>query len=279
MENLFIFATCHGNVISRLLNLSQNFKKKFDTEVRLNFTSPGVPADPKEYLDKILKSKFFIYQNNRYINNELIYIIRKNTQVIKIPYITSSIYWPSMVSPKIGERLLCSDKFPFGLIPFRCSILDTLIKSALPEKEIVKQYCSLDIAEHVDVSLNHSNQINFLRTQEMGDLNLNLADYISNSFSHKHLFYLFNHPSVEIFRFIANRILDILSISNDLPRELPDNFMYHQLPIHPSIIKYYGLTFSCQDTLWPLGPNKVSFEKYVSLYIRGYYEISGGGCQ
>ena len=272
MDKIVIFATCHGNVIERLLSLSSNCREKYILISLLNFSSPGVPSDPFRHYNSICESELFLYQENKLLNKVFINEIRKYTNAIKIPYVTSSIYWPSMVNPAKGGRLLINEKFPYGIIPFRCKVLDDLISKKNIENEIVQEYCSLNLAKTINLDIHYHNQIEYLKNLDADNQFIKISDFIDKHICSNQLFYLFNHPSLAVFRYIIDQLFDMLGVENDLPEKIPDNFYYHQQPIHPSVVKHYGLDFVNEGTVWPVGPHKVFFEDYVRLYIRACHD-------
>jgi hypothetical protein len=180
-----------------------------------------------------------------------------------------------MENPSKGRKLLTSLKFPYGIIPFRCKVLDDLIYKCKSENEIVRRYCSLNMAEIMDLDFHYRNQIDYLKKLDSDNQYIKIASFVDEHVLSVQLFFLFNHPSLDVFRKIIDQLFYAFGIANDLPEEIPDNFSYHQIPIHPSVVKYFGLKFVKDEAIWPVGPHKVSYDDYVRLYIKGYMDEIG----
>lgn len=276
LEKITFFATCQGEVISKMLSASRNLAEKYTLHAALNFSSPGVAADPAQYSDLIRESSFFIYQHNALMTGEFLSDVCKNTTVIRIPYITSSIYWPTLVNPPLEKKLLRSKTSPFGIIPFRCRILDQMIAENRDDEAIVREYCALNMADHVDLDTHYQGQIEYLAKMDAQNPHIKVAPFVDQNIRSKQLFWLFNHPSFAVLYGIIDQLFGLFGVANDLPDDLQDTFAFHQTPIHPSVAKYFGLEFVKPELIWRVGPHKVSFEDYVRLYIQGYRELEEG---
>jgi hypothetical protein len=272
VEKIFIFATCHGMRLEQYLSSVAPIRDRYSLIRKINFTSPGVPREPEQYLNEIRSSKFFLYQGDNIINDDFLKKIGCSCIPIQIPYITSSIYWPSLLVPNMSKRILVNDKYPFGLIPHQCGILNKFINDFKNESLITSKYINTNIGDALDLEKHFSKQIDYLKKIDTKNEHVKISQFIENNIRQEQLFHLFNHPSGAVFQHVTEQVLKVMGFQVKLNR-IPDPFEFHQIPIHPSIVNHYGLKFADGDCSYQLGSHRVNFAEYVRMYIRGYKEM------
>ncbi|EPR37195.1 hypothetical protein dsx2_1138 [Desulfovibrio sp. X2] len=272
MDSIFIFATCQGLEIANILRLSPTFSRLFEIRSQFNFLAPGEASDPRRFLDEIAGSRFFFYQRNEFLDDAFLASLPLTLRASPIPYVTSKIYWPSMLDQNTEPRLLCCEQNPYGYIPFRCGVLEEMIDSGWDDERIVSRYTAARLDELLDLDEHFERQIGHLRKLD-GSCDIKVADFVESRVRETMLFHIFNHPAIPVMRHMADGMLDLLGLPLDLPRDVPDKFVHSQLPVHPSVARAYGLAFAAEDRIWNLGPRKVNFEEYLRLYISDYRRV------
>jgi hypothetical protein len=274
MKKIVLSQTCQGLLLRQLLMSSAEFRKDFACTFIPNYEiqdgKPGIA--PPTALENALEScDILIYHDiAHYDFPSLLQRMPPHGTAITIPYITSTIYWPSY-----DYRNPCW-LFPRGataLIPWPCTKLNELIVSLHDKKKAMDAYLQMDIPATLDIRKAYDGQIGYLRKAEHGSI-FNMAAFIENNFREKQLFHLINHPSLPVFLEMANAILGHLGLPL-LEGFRHDPFAGHQIPVHPSVIAHYGLSWCDPKAKYRILEKTFTFEEYVAHYIRGYVEKYG----
>jgi len=271
MKKIVLSQTCQGLVLKQLLMSSVALKKNFQCIFIPNYEvqdgKPGI-APPTALENALEDCDVLIYHDIAPYNfPSLLRRLPADALTIKIPYITSTIYWPTY-----------SYQTPFGLcprgttslIPWPCTLLNELIVTLRDKKKILDAYLETDIPSRLDMRKAYDAQITYLKAAESGSI-FHMAEFVAHNFRDTQLFHLINHPSLPVFLEVTNTILAHL----DLP--LVENFRIdpfatHQIPIHPSIINSYKLSWCDEKTRFQILDKSFTFEEYVDFYIDSYIE-------
>lgn len=274
MRKIILSQTCQGLVLKQLLMSSAPFRKDFDCTFIPNYEiqdgKAGV-ASP-DILEKALEScDLLIYHDiAHYDFASLLRKLPPHGTAIKIPYITSTIYWPSY-DYRNPWNLVPSGAT--ALIPWPCIKLNELIVSLRDKKRTLETYIGLDLSSCMDIDMVRTSQIDYLRKAEAGSI-FAMADFVGTHFRDRQLFHLINHPSLPVFLEVANSILGYLGLPL-LAGFQVDPFATHQIPIHPSVIAHYGLDWCTPETKYRIIDKSFTFEEYVDFYIDAYVEKYG----
>ena len=269
MKKIVLSQTCQGLVLKQLLMSSVALKKDFECIFIPNYEiqdgKPGI-APPTALENALEDCDVLIYHDIAPYNfPSLLRRLPTDALTIKIPYITSTIYWPTY-----------SYQTPFGLcpsgttslIPWPCLLLNELIATLRDKNKILDAYLETDIPSRLDMLAAYETQLTYLKKAESGSI-FRMAEFVAHNFRDIQLFHLINHPSLPVFLEVANAILAHL----DLPLVKNfriDPFATHQIPIHPSIINYYKLSWCDAKTKFKILGKSFNFEEYVSFYIDSY---------
>lgn len=271
MKKLVLSQTCQGGVLKQLLMSSEAFKKDFTCDFIQNFEikdgKPGI-APPATLAKALENCDVLIYHDIASYNfPSLLQKLPPHAQAIKIPYVTSMIYWPTH---DYRNPVWLAPRESTALIPWPCIKLNELIVSLRDKAKVLDAYLHMDIPAVIDITDVSDRQMDYLKQAENGSI-FNISAFIQENFAEKRLFHLINHPSLPVFLNIANAILRHFGIPL-LAGFRFDPFANHQMPIHPSIIRYHGLSWCSENTTYRIMDKVFSFEEYVSFYYDRYVE-------
>lgn len=271
MKKLVLSQTCQGTVLEGLLMSSEAFRRDFTCTFIPNFEIRDGKASlaSSAQLEAALHDcNVLIYHDvHNYNFPALLARMPAGSMAVKIPYITSTIYWstydylnPCWLAPRGSS----------ALIPWPCKVLSGMIATLRHRDRCIDAYMNADLACHVDVDANTAEQVAYLRTAEAGSI-FSVADYVAAHHTSVQLFHLINHPTLPVFAEVANAILQYLGLPplQSLPM---DPFGNHQMPVHPSIIKHLKLTWCTENTRYLLLDKTMTFEEYVAFYVDTYIE-------
>jgi hypothetical protein len=274
MKKIVLSQTCQGSVLRQLFLSSPEFAREFECTFIQNFElrdgKPGLA--PRTALEQAIeRCDVLIYHDiAHYDFPSLLTRMPSGSMAIKIPYITSTIYWPTHDAHNLISLLPAGDT---SRIPWPCKILSKLIVSLGDKAKALDAYMNLDIPAAVRINRVYADQIAYLAKAERGSI-FNITAFTEKNFRNVQLFHLINHPSLPVFVEVANTILAKLGLP--LIKNVPeDPFATHQTPLHPSIISHYGLSWCDASTKYRIIDSSYSFEEYVALYIDAYVEKYG----
>lgn len=269
MKKLVLSQTCQGTVLETLLMSSEAFSREFTCTFIPNFEikdgKPGLAAAGA--LEAALEDcNVLVYHDVAHYNfPALLARMPADSLAVKIPYITSTIYWPTQ---DYLNPCWLAPRGSSALIPWPCKVLSSLIATTRSRTKAIDAYLNLDLTRHVDVEANTTRQIEYLRKAEAGTI-FSVADFVAERFASVQLFHLINHPSLPVFLEVANRILAHLELPQ-LEGFPLDPFWNHQMPVHPSIIRHFNLTWCTPDTRFLVLDKEMTFEEYVVFYVDEY---------
>lgn len=270
MLKVVISGTCHGDVIQKLLERSPEYCARARTTFVPNYQAREnrFEAAPVEaLLPELAGCDLLIYHNvQSYDFPSLIRRLPASGLAVEIPYITSLLYWPTYEHKPI--RLLSRGATSY--IPFPCRVLNRLVEQCPNDDAVRATYLRMDVTKAVDVQAVVDGQMDYLRRIQQGTI-FDFVGFTEANFRTRQLFHLINHPSIDYFEMMANRILEELGIADRVELR-PDPFDVQQMPVHPSVIAYYGLTWCDAATRWTIFDRQVGIEEYVDMYIPAYRE-------
>jgi hypothetical protein len=274
MKKLVLSQTCQGNALQELLLLSKSFRAEYTCLFVPNYEivdGKAVAASSQELEAQLEDCDTLIYHDvGQYDFERLLERLPSGALAIKIPYVTSAIYWPTY------DFFHPCWLVPHGvtaLIPWPCTVLNALITTERDKQRAMRRYLDMDLTTQVDFEANFASQIVYLRKAEAGTI-FRVADLVEEQYASTQLFYLINHPSAPIFLHIANSILGYLGFP-PLNVHNYDPFCMHQIPIHPSVAAHYGLTWCPPERKYFMIDREMKFDEYVCLYIDSYVEKYG----
>ncbi|NDY58502.1 hypothetical protein G3N56_17345 [Desulfovibrio sulfodismutans] len=271
MKKIVLSQTCQGLVLKQLLLSSDAFKKDFECTFIPNYEiqdgKPGL-APPTALQEAIKTCNVLIYHDiAHYDFPTLLRQMPPGGVAIKIPYITSTIYWPTY---EYQNPFWLCPRGTTALIPWPCTVLNELIVSLRDKKKILDAYLETDIPSCLDMDRSCTSQIAYLHSAEAGSI-FNIAEFVETHFRDTQLFHLINHPARPVFLELANAIFTHLDMPL-LKDFRSDPFATHQIPIHPSIMRHYNLSWCDETTEFQLMDKSFTFSEYVALYIDLYIE-------
>ena len=153
------------------------------------------------------------------------------------------------------------------------SYLNRLITKGVPPEEALEQYLALDIgrATHVDRVFELYMDRQRERDAKTG---FDLAPAIEAHIRTEPLFLTPHHPNARLFGIVAQQLFESMKVPGDMIetaiaslRRTP--FPPDELPIHPGIIRHFGLTFADAETRYSyFDEGRFTFSEYVLRYMR-----------
>lgn len=284
---MVIHGNCQTSIVEMYLNSIADFRQRFFI-LRIPKVCQYENSLLSAYTWKVLweSCDILITQNinetNRF-NKELsvsriITLLRKGTEIVRIPNIYFNGYFPSC---KRNVSNVMTNFHPGGLFPFRYSYIDELFYEGMETDKIISVIKSKDfipdkiIRENIEISLNE-----YIEREK--DTDIRISDAIIANYKRKQLFYSFNHPVNELLKLETFRILQYLGGGGKTQEEwyiekeaVFDIDINHSLRgqdaiVYPSVIAYMDIK-EYETVYYPnrcIDDRVYTLEEYVREYIR-----------
>lgn len=197
--------------------------------------------------------------------------LRPECKIMKFPSVVAGFYWPfasqhHIHTPK-GE---IDPPYPAQLGD---RILNGYIAKGLDPAAALKLYLEMDVASVA--GLDRLFEL-YMDRQEQRDkaAGIDVAPVLLEHFRDEQIFLTPDHPNLRVFGVLARNIYQMLGSSETAVERALDAlpatpFPHSALPIHPSVIKHFGLKFADEKTRYPyLEEGSFTFEEYVLRYMK-----------
>lgn len=275
-KSMIIYSTCQVLIFQSILSQHERFNELFTIEYFSNFSSPG-NSQFNITEDKLRQCDVFLYHPIKDIGDgrsteDLMQLLSPDALAFILPYVTFSAYWPDFeITPR--SPLGISKNRPYGSIPYRSEILENVInKHTHSNKQILTEYLhkyeEISILAHTSLK----DTYRYLNNLDKQPGPFSIGKYIEETYQEQHLFYIFNHPKIEIYYTLVNQLLEYLGFKL-LPKDCIANVLGHaeqNLPIHPATIETHKLKFIAQDHKYQYLDRQYTFEEFISFYADEY---------
>jgi tetratricopeptide (TPR) repeat protein len=234
---------------------------------------PGQPADRRQQRLEELRAADIvaeqIFDPPRLVPPNT---LAQGTRRVTFPTVAGVFFWP-FSHPHPGNRpgpLVGGDGAYPGEIG--CRQLNRLIEQGLPVEEAAVRYANMDLAglAHLDRVL----EMHLERQQQRDDIaGLATHDYILARLRTERLFITPGHPTLGLYRLVAEGLFDKLGVPYSLieaalraQRTTP--FPLDEAPVHPSVAAHLGLGFIDANTTYRYrNEGSFSFAAYTRRYL------------
>lgn len=264
-KTCILFTNCHGGRIRQILNTHPAFSEDYNI-VYYRADLRKVPP-----IKELRNCSLFIYQYlsekkwNKVCSENILKMLPKSCISVRIPKLSWRVFWPLWSEDPIKTT---DNYFPSGRHPYGDSFLIQKTDKHERIEKIIEQYMSLNLSKYCNLDKELENNYKYLKKEE-NSKDIDLADYIIENFRNKFLFSVINHPCLDLLYKEVNFILKGLSYSTlkAFPLNTAVQDWEYYLPIHPSIIQYFNLTFVTETFLYRQYDEMCSFYDYATDYI------------
>lgn len=273
-----IAGTCITYGVKYLLLQSEEFTRKYRIIDYITSQNFKVMSDFNISDEEINEASVFIYHppgwadwGNDDAYREFLRRIPDHVLKISYPYPVFHALWPLHSHEKRLDDPARKPRFGQLDVVYRYGdgFVLSLMRQNLPRDEIIRRYLDLNIPDVADVDgiLKRSIETQ-LAKEETTDIKI--VDFVAENFRTKRAFLTMNHVGNISIIYMVNQMLKILGFS-ELPKNLHDalfELIDPQVPIHPSIIKYFDLTCVHPDMRYRIDPRRnLTFSEYLAHYI------------
>lgn len=253
-EDCILHANCQGEPLARLLMASPAFAARWRIHLYTNYTRDAIP-------ESMLKSAtLFLYQHLGPAWNELgsAYMLSrlgKKTRSVCIPNMFFLGYWPFWTN---------ASPMNFGDM-----LLDKLHDSCAGKPEILRVYLHGDVRKLADLEgiVRRTLEMEFAK-EELCDVKT--VGFVAENWKKMRLFQTVNHPDTPLLLHAAQGLLahlDLPLLGDVACREFSFDYEGFELPIHPRVAAFHGLSFAGEDAEYAVFGRKMTFAQYISRYI------------
>jgi len=201
--------------------------------------------------------------------------LKSKPNSISIPYVVFKAYFPDAFSP--NPKSAPTDEYPFGQFPYGHHWIDDAIAGNYDfgvSKASIQHILELKAREY-DFSKAVQDTVTRLSDKET-NCDISVSDFILDGYQSVRLFHTFNHPTVELFSIIVERLMGLMQHScSSLSTDQEDvvgqaTYPMHQLPIYPGVSEALGLRFDSSVFNWG-SISGIGLERYIMDYSKSCF--------
>jgi len=224
--------------------------------VFLSAQEAAVPDD-----DQLARCRTLIYQISFGVPGFLERLPATAVRIV-IPRITCTFLWPYAIE-RPDEPLAW--RFPIG---------DRWLMSGIRRADnpvaLAGDYAASDLGRVFDLNRLFELELDKWAGYDR-ETDVRIGGFLTASILSRRLFFAPDSPSDEVLVELASQVLALLQLPPLDP--LPDEARSHllgglELPVHPSIVRYFALSYLSEDTLYPLFGGSKSVD--AAAYYRSY---------
>ena len=192
-------------------------------------------------------------------------------KVVRFPNVYAIFYWPytNQRHPRNDEIGKGYDEGPYPN-ELGDSFLNRLILEHVPADKALEIYLREDVSARADRLLELNAEMQRKRDEAAG---MDVQSHIARHFRDDHLFRTSAHPTMRVFRLVAEGVFTRLGYAKGLVEaalvaQRVSPFPRVALPIHPGVIRHFGLRFATAETRYPyFDEGHYTFAEYVRRYM------------
>ncbi len=214
-----------------------------------------------------------VQQVSGFRNEKMTPEVRAGVKIYDVPVVTGGFLWPFSGKPHPSNSPAVG--YPNGPYPAPNgdSYLNRLIREGVPVEDAVDAYMRMDIGQEVDLDRAFDMIMSKLRKlgQETG---FDVADIIERHFRDEPLFRSPYHPEARITHAMAETLFRQMGAGDAIVERLrrqPNlpSFRGQQLPIHPGVVRHFGLRFVEPDRRYRfMNDGFFTIEQWAGKYMR-----------
>jgi tetratricopeptide (TPR) repeat protein len=209
--------------------------------------------------------------------------LRPGVRFNSFPMVLQAYLWPYAHEPHVMNAP--EPPLPDGPYPGQLSdsFLNRLISKGVSPEEGLAQYLAHDIAKaaHLDRLYELHSEVQRERDERTG---FEIAALMEQGFRDEALFMSPHHPNARLFGVLMTQLFDRMGVEPATTRlalqsMLKAPFPSGELPLHPGVIRHFGLRFANDRTRYTFhAEGRFTFEEYVLRYMRyeHNYELRKG---
>lgn len=178
---------------------------------------------------------------------------------VRIPLITCSFLWPfgfDRPNEPVGWR------FPYG-----DRHLVAQIRQGVEPAQAAADYADMDLAERLDLPRLRDMEVQKWQRYD-ASTDVAMAAFLQQHMLAQRLFFTPDHPTDFVLLELCNQVLARLGHAAFMPPKW-DHHIHtlsgNEVPVHPSLLRHFGITWAAADTIYPLHGG------FLSVTARSYY--------
>lgn len=217
-KKLVVIANCQGEALVKTLQENPEFSSTYEW-IFLPYIQYLNKSHISEVLEKVILADLFLYQPISLTSNRpeeltsdfLVKQLKRDAVSLSFPSLYFDGYFPHLGTFK-GHTSVLNLVHDY-IIAYSCLI-------GLSENETIQLIQSDDLySTEVSLQLLERSLKDLKERESRFKIDIRVSDYIESNYKYIKLFNHFSHPTKSIFKYISQKILDILTIDNTIKSE------------------------------------------------------------
>lgn len=186
---------------------------------------------------------------------------------IRFPTLWLKLLWPTYA---VDPRNQPEPEFPWGRYPYGDRLVMKLLREGVALDDLPKRYIETDLNKIVNLDRFTEMTLAELRFND-AQSDVAITPFIESSFRQRRLFGTVNHPTFLILQRIYSGVVDTLlrrtgAVADEEPADADDVLGEEETPLHPQIIRHFGLTWAAPGMRWRYRSAFLTLEEYLQAY-------------
>ena len=284
-RTIIVYGNCQAAQLEQCLKTIPLLHNEYEIIWERNFDHPCLPLKRELLQSQIENCAYFIEQVGlKDIQLPYKELLRPDCVQIRFPYLKLHCLWPLYDPIHDNDFRIKPEppKFDFGRFPYGDRIVIDMIRQNIPRETIFDEYMKINVTNYVDLDLLYRSDFqHILQVDDKCDIKV--YKLIKEGFRIKRHFYSFAHPVSTTLKIILTEILNKSGLIDKNRKDTERQSIRHsidrffakvrhydtiQVPIHPQVSKYFGLTWANNNTRYMYYDyGYLNFSEYMNYYI------------
>ena len=262
MKNIIVHLNCHTHPIASALS---DFFPPSDYNIVkvINFKKQPIP-------ESVLKNCYlYIYQClagehwGQYASDFFKKQLPGQCIVIRYPILRFNPFWP--FNTKNAFRTNSNEMKKSALFPDGDNFLISKRNEYNNAEELANEYLNLDLNSLINLDEEFQKILDWYDSPR-NSKDINVKDFVLQHFKDRILFHTVDHISDFFLNYMVNNVFRLLGINKT--KNYTCKFMeQNNVPMHPSVIKHFNLSFVNEKQLYLYNGNHLTTREYYIKYI------------
>jgi tetratricopeptide (TPR) repeat protein len=186
---------------------------------------------------------------------------------IRFPTLWLKLLWPLNAG---DPRNQAEPGFPYGRYPYGDRLVMKLMEEGVSAVDLPRRYIDTDINKIVNLERFTEMSLAELRMND-AQTDVAITPFIERTFRHQRLFATINHPTFPILArvFYAIKAALLGQATPESPpasENDPDIFGEIEIPLHPQVIRHFGLEWARPGMRWRYNSAFLTLEEFIRAY-------------
>jgi hypothetical protein len=281
---LALYGNCQVLPIVQALACQPAVAAEWECHSILSFPDPctGRLAIPKPLLERCSVLLEQLGEWNR--DSSIEQLVPESCHILRFPTLSGGFLWPLRAGKDPRDSII-PGRFPFGILTQHVTdrIALEMLECKAQNNDLLEAYYSIRISDRIDLDRLLEMECAHYRLQEKR-CHIQMLNYVLENYREHRLFWVDLHPSSRLYCMLATRIIEELSHCGISPFSKSQEAIFNgvraffeqndpsndlQAPIHPEVLKHFGLKWVNGNTKYAIRDiGEFTHREFIAYYLQ-----------